>query len=295
MQENGLEDIIKNDVWGAVQEVLNFVLLNIGSEQEPIVFTVGLLITLILAILIASAVLKGVRVLLTRNMPSEDRMKFISVFRFIRYFIYIVILMVILSTAGIDIMVLLTASAALFVGLGLALREIFQDLIGGILIIIDKSLHVGDIIEVEGKVGRVIEINLRTTRAVTRDDKIIVIPNHKFIKDVVYNYTQNHKNTREVVEVRTALDADVNQVKKILLESAEEQKGILKSPAPFILLDNFGESSFVFGVYFFINDSFVDPKIKSELRFRIQEKFGKHGVRLHIPKQDIQIYENNKS
>lgn len=295
MQENGLEDIIKNDVWGAVQDVLNFVLLNIGSEQEPIVFTVGLLITLILAILIASAVLKGVRVLLTRNMPSEDRMKFISVFRFIRYFIYIVILMVILSTAGIDIMVLLTASAALFVGLGLALREIFQDLIGGILIIIDKSLHVGDIIEVEGKVGRVIEINLRTTRAVTRDDKIIVIPNHKFIKDVVYNYTQNHKNTREVVEVRTALDADVNQVKKILLESAEEQKGILKSPAPFILLDNFGESSFVFGVYFVINDSFVDPKIKSELRFRIQEKFGKHGVRLHIPKQDIQIYENNKS
>lgn len=293
MQENGI-DIIKDDLWGAIQDVLSFVLINLGSKQEPIVFTVGLLITLILAILIASAVLKGVRMLMTRNMPSEDRLKFISVFKFIRYFIYVVIFMVILSTAGIDIMVLITASAALFVGLGLALREIFQDLIGGILIIIDKSLHVGDIIEVENKVGRVIEINLRTTRAVTRDDKIIVIPNHKFIKDVVYNYTQNHKNTREVVEVRIGLDADVAQVRDLLIESAQIQKGILKSPAPFVLLDNFGESAFVFGVYFFINDSFMDPKIKSELRFRIQENLGKHGIRLHIPKQDIFVHKDSR-
>jgi len=78
-----------------------------------------------------------------------------------------------MSAAGIDITILITASAALFIGLGLALQELFQDLIGGVFIILDKSLRVGDIIEVDEKVGKVFEIKLRTTRAITRDDKII--------------------------------------------------------------------------------------------------------------------------
>ncbi len=74
----------------------------------------------------------------------------------------------------------------------------------------------GDIVEVDGKVGKVFEIKLRTTRAITRDDKIIIIPNHKFISDIVYNYTQNHKTTRENVKIGVAYGSDVQLVTKIL-------------------------------------------------------------------------------
>ena len=114
-----------------------------------------------------------------------------------------------MSAAGINITLLLTASAALFVGLGLALQDIFQDIIGGIFIITDKSVHVGDIVEVDGKVGKVFEIKLRTTRAITRDDKVIIIPNHHFITDIIYNYTQNHKTTREKIIIGVAYGSDV--------------------------------------------------------------------------------------
>ena len=140
-----------------------------------------------------------------------------------------------LSASGIDITVLITASAALFVGLGLALQELFQDIIGGIFIMVDKSLAVGDIVEVDGKVGRVYEIKLRTTRALTRDDKVIIIPNHKFISDTIYNYTQNHKTTRENVKVGVAYGSNTTLVREILVDCAKRQNGVLKTPKPFVL------------------------------------------------------------
>ena len=194
--------------WEAINEFLNTG-FHIPTNDGEIHLTIGHLLLLIAAFVVTSFVLKWTRNLLTRKMEQEDKLKFISVFKFIKYVVYLAVILLTMSAAGINVTVVLTASAVLFVGLGLALQELFQDIIGGIFIIIDKTLHVGDIIEVDGKVGKVFEIKLRTTRAITRDDKVIVIPNHKFISDIVYNYTQNHKTTREAVRVGVAYGSDV--------------------------------------------------------------------------------------
>jgi small-conductance mechanosensitive channel len=223
-------------------------------------------------------------------MNETDKQKFVSVFKFIKYVVYIVVVFAVLSLAGINITPFLAASAALLVGLGLALQELFQDVIGGIFIIVDKSLLVGDIIEVDNRVGRVIEIKLRTTRAITRDDKIIIIPNHKFITDLICNYTQNHKTTREFVRVGVAYGSDTVLVKELLLECANEQSGVLKSPKPFVLFEDFGDSALMFSIYFFITDSFVDPRIKSEIRFRIDEKFRANNISIPFPQRDVHVF-----
>ena len=194
-----------------------------------------------------------------------------------------------MSAAGINITILLTASAALFVGLGLALQELFQDIIGGIFIIVDKSLSVGDIVEVDGKVGRVFEIKLRTTRCITRDDKVVIIPNHKFISETIYNYTQNHKTTRESVKVGVAYGSDVTLVTKILEESVMSQKGVLKSPKPFVLFEDFGDSALMFAINFYINDSFSDPRIKSAIRYKIDAKFRENNISIPFPQRDVHI------
>ena len=294
MQENeGIKKVIEQDIWGTIKEFLNYELIYVGSESGPVIFTVGLLLSFILSVIFATLVLRGIRILVSRNMPYEDKLKVVSVFGFIRYFVYIILFLHFLSAAGVNIILLLTASAALFVGLGLALRELFQDIIGGIAILIDQSLHVGDIIEVDNKVGRVIEVRLRTTRALTRDDKIIIVPNHKFISDIVYNYTQNHNSTREFVQVRAPFGSDTQLVKTLLLECAAEQKGILKSPEPFVLLEEFAESAHLFGLYFYIEDSFVDPKIKSELRFKIDAKFKEHHINIPFPQRDVHFFEKS--
>ena len=284
-----IEDVVKEDIWGGIQDFLNAG-FHYGEGASRVDITFGLLILVFISFIIASFILKWIRVLFTRKMDINDKNKFISVFKFIKYITYIIVVFVVLSLAGVNVTPFLAASAALLVGLGLALQELFQDIIGGIFIIVDKSLLVGDIIEVNGKVGRIVEIKLRTTRALTRDDKIIIIPNHKFITETIFNYTQNHKMTRESVSVGVAYGSDVRKVERLLLQSVLEQKGVLKTPKPFALFENFGDSSLDFSVYFFINDSFADPKIKSEIRFRVDALFRENGVTIPFPQRDVDVY-----
>jgi len=289
-----LTQVLENDVWVNIKEFLNMG-LHIGEGNKSIHITIGLLLLLTIAFLVTGIALKWMRRLFTRKMEKDDKLKFISVFKFIKYVVYVIVVLITVSAAGIDITILLTASAALFVGLGLALQELFQDVIGCIFIILDKSLSVGDIIEVDGKVGKVFEIKLRTVRAVTRDDKVVVIPNHKFISDTIYNYTQNYNTTRENIKLGVAYGSDVALVTRILEEVANEQGGILKNPEPFVLFEDFGDSALLFSLNFYIDDSFIDPKIKSDLRYQIDAKFRENNISIPFPQRDVHLFQDFKS
>ncbi|MBT8321023.1 MAG: mechanosensitive ion channel [Eudoraea sp.] len=284
-------EFLEKDVWGTIKEVLNMG-LHLGEGEKSIHITIGLLLLLVLAFLVTSFLLKWLRHLLTRKMQGDDKLKFISIFKFIKYFIYVSVILLTMSVAGIDITILITASAALFVGLGLALQELFQDVIAGIFIITDKSLLVGDIIEADGKVVRVFEIKLRTTRAITRDDKVIIIPNHKFISDVIYNHTQNRDTTRESVNVGVAYGSDVQKVTQLLMDCAMQHPGVLKSPEPFVVFEDFGDSALLFGLKFHVSDSFNSPIIKSELRYKIDQAFRENQVTIPFPQRDVHLYQN---
>lgn len=293
MQRNAekVKEVIEQDIWGSIQDFLNITIYPFnGSGEGDINITVAIVLLVVLAFVITTVVLRAIRVFLTRKLELNDKLKFISVFKFIKYLVYIIVIIITLSSAGINITVLLTASAVLFVGLGLALQELFQDIIGGLFIIVDKSLQVGDVIEMEGRVGRVMDIKLRTTRVLTRDDKVMIIPNHKFISDILFNYTQNQKTTREFVKVGVAYGSDTEKVQAILLECAKEQTAILKKPESFVLFEDFGDSALVFSLHFFVTDSFVDPKIKSELRFKIDHLFRLNGISIPFPQRDIHMF-----
>ena len=284
---NQISEVIEQDIWGNIKDFLDFTLLT-----KPFELTVGVVLLVIFVFILTSVVLRVIRNFIASKLLNEDKLKFISVFKFVKYVVYLIVILITLSSSGVDISILLTASAALFVGVGLALQELFQDIIGGIFIILDKSLLVGDIVEIDNKVARVFEIKLRTTRALTRDDKVMIIPNHKFISDTVYNYTQNHRTTRECVNVGVAYGSDTQKVKSLLLECVDKQKGVLKNPNPFVLFEDFGDSALLFGVYFYIGDSFTDPKIKSELRFKIDDSFRQNGISIPFPQRDIHVIPN---
>jgi len=287
-----ISEVVKEDIWGSIKEFLNWG-FHYGKGENEIHITIGLLLLVIIAFVVTSYVLVGIRKLYTRKMDETDTNKFISIFKFIKYTVYIIVVFAVLSLAGVNVTPVLAASAALLVGVGLALQDIFQDVLGGIFIIVDKSLLVGDIIEVNGRVGRVIEIKLRTTRAITRDDKIFIIPNHKFITDTILNYTQNHKQTRECVKVGVAYGSDTALVKELMLSSVKEDKRILKRPAPYVIFEDFGDSALVFSIYFFISDSFIDPFIKSDIRFKIDNLFRENNVTIPFPQRDVHLFTQN--
>ena len=273
----------------AVRDFLSYEIF----DSDTVRITIGTFLTIIVAIIVVTYLLRLIHKLVTTKLPEEDKNKFVSIFGFLKYLFYILTVVTILHSSGVDLTVLLTASAALFVGLGFALQYLFQDIISGILIILDQSLHVGDIIEVENKVGRVFEIRLRTTRALTRDDKVLVIPNHKFLTDSIYNYTQNHKTTRESLKIGVAYGSDVDLVSRLLEEVAYEHKRVLKSPRPFVLFDDFGDSALMFSLNYYITDSFSDPKIKSAMRYRIDAKFRENSIQIPFPQRDVHLFGAN--
>ena len=140
--EEGVEKAIETDIlgWGSIKEFLNYgPRWNAGTDKE-IHLTVGMLLLVILVFLITTYALRFFRKFYTRKMEIEDKNKFISIFSFFKYVIYLFVIIITLNSAGVQITALLAASAALFVGLGLALQELFQDVIGGVFIITDKSL-----------------------------------------------------------------------------------------------------------------------------------------------------------
>src|SRR5690606_11676200 len=230
-------------------------------------------IILVLVLLVATVVLRLIRKLITRNMPYSDKRKFKVVFSYGTWVIYVIIFLLTFHALGVNVTGIFAASAALLIGVGLALQTLFQDIISGVFILVDQTVHVGDIIELEGKVGRVEEIKLRTTRATTADNKMLIIPNHLYLTNSLYNWTQNGTITRESVSVGVAYGSDVQLVKKLLLQAANEQEVVLKEPEPAVLFTDFGDSSLNFRVVFTLNDSFNARFPQSQIRFRIDELF----------------------
>lgn len=273
-----------------IKELLGLSLI----KTEDINVTIGALIAVILAFFITSLILKVVRKLITRNLPLEDTNKFISIFQFIKYLVYIFVIMFALRISGVDISVLLTASAAIFIGLGFALQQLFQDLIAGVLIILEQSLKVGDIIELDGKIGKVQKISLRSTRAYTRNQRVMIIPNHMFMSDLLFNWTQNNNIVRDNVSVGIAYGSDTLLVKELLINAALSIGEILPDPKPAVLFDDFGDSSLNFTVNFYVDDAFIVQRIKSDLRFEIDKKFRENNISIPFPQRDLHVYQDKE-
>lgn len=244
-------------------------------------------IFVVIALFITSYLLKLVRRFITRKMPENNKVKFVSVFSYVKWLVFLIIFLIALDASGVNVTAVFAASAVLLIGVGLALQTLFQDIISGIFILVDQSVHVGDIIELEGKVGRVLDIRLRTTRAVTVDNKVLVIPNHLYLTNILFNWTENGSETRESVEVGVAYGSNIDLVKKLLLKAANEHKTILKRPEPKVLFTNFADSSLNFKIVFTLADSFETRFIQSDIRFAIDKAFRENNISIPFPQRDV--------
>jgi len=262
---------------------------------ESISFTPKSILIVIFVFILTSLLLKLFRKIIYRTLSNDAKIKFKSIFSFINYFIYIIVILITFQNIGINVTAIFAASAALLVGVGLALQTYIQDIISGILILVDQSVHVGDIIEVEGQVGKVENIKLRTTRAVTRENKVLIIPNHKFLISTLFNWTENGVITKEQVAVGVAYNSDVDQVTQLLLDVANENNKVLKNPSPFVIFDDFGDNALQFQIFFAVKSSFESNLVKSEIRYAIFKAFKKEGIEIPFPQRTVSFLNPPKA
>jgi len=275
-----------------IVEEANSILDYTFTFSKEISISFKALLFVVVALVFTAFLLKLIRRFVTRKMPANDKVKFVSVFSYIRWVVFIVIFLIALDASGVNVTAVFAASAVLLIGVGLALQTLFQDIISGVFILVDQSVHVGDIIELEGKVGRVLDIRLRTTRAVTIDNKVLIIPNHLYLTNILFNWTENGTQTRESVTVGVAYGSDVELVRKILFDAAKNHKTVLKSPIPRVLFTDFADSSLNFKLIFTLNDSFETRFVQSDLRFEIDKKFRENGVSIPFPQRDVHVFQN---
>lgn len=258
-------------------------------HYKSLIITPLSLLVILTIIALTGIVLKVIKRILFKKITAIDHGRSHALYQILKYIFWVVAILMSLQSAGIDLSILLAGSAALLVGIGLGLQNIFNDFSSGIFILLERTITVGDIIEVNDIVGEVKEIRLRTTKILTRDDTILLVPNHKFISESVLNWSENDWNTRFSVKVGVAYGSDVHLVKKCLLEAAIQHTGISESPTPLVRFSDFGESSLDFELLFWTVHIFRVKEIQSDLRFTIDEAFKQNQIQIPFPQRDIHI------
>lgn len=266
-----------------LQDFLNYK-ISLGDNLE---LTPKLIFITVFAFFVTWFVLRLFKRIVYRTLSEDAKLKFSGIFTFVNYFVYVVVVLITFDTLGIKVTALFAASAALLVGVGLALQTFIQDIISGIFIIADQSVNVGDIVEVDGQVGRVVNITLRTTRAVNRENKVLIIPNHKFLTSILFNWTENGSLTRELIHVGVAYNSDMDKVTALLTGIAANHSKVLKNPPPKVLFNDFGDSSLELTLVFTMNRSFEANAVKSDLRFNILARFRKEGIEIPFPQRVV--------
>ncbi len=262
-------------------------------DSGEIHITVQTILVLVITLLLTHLILRSVRRLVTKKLPADYKLRFKTVFGFLKYIIFLIVIITTLDASGIKITALVAASAALFVGLGFGLQRLFEDVISGIVIISDKSIFLDDVITINGVEAKIFEINIRTTKAITQENKVLIIPNHKFVTEVVVNWTQNNPTVREEVNVSVAYGTDVDKFKTLLEEVALKHDKVLKDPKPFALFEYFGDSGLDFKLCFFTKSTFEVPRIKSDLRFAIYHEVEKQKIEIPFPQRVVHVKNEN--
>lgn len=263
-----------------VYDTMNSVIFSIGDTHIKISSLVALACFLLIVTLILKLIKRSIY-----SVSSFDKAKKYSIYTLIRYFLMVIVIILSLQILGFDLSVLLAGSAALLVGLGLGIQNLFSDYISGLIILIDSSVKVNDVIEVNSIVGTVQEINLRTTTILTRDDKYIILPNTLLTRNELINWTHNELASRFEVSVGVDYSSDVKLVMQLLKDAAIEEKNILTIPEPFVRFTDFGDSSINFSVFFWVEDVFRVENAKSQLRVTIFEKLAANNITIPFPQR----------
>ncbi len=209
----------------------------------------------------------------------------------LHYVIIAVGLSVALQTAGINLTAVLAAGAVFAVGIGLAMQSVAQNFVSGIILLIERSVRPGDVIEIEGLLCRVSRMGIRATVVETRDATEIILPNSTLSQGAVTNYTLANTSYRLRFKVGVVYGADMKRVYESLIEAAREVEQRDSSREPEAIIVDFGDNAVVFEVGLWIRDPWGQRVIRAALADRIWWTFKDSDIVIAFPQLDVHFDE----
>ena len=215
--------------------------------------------------------------------------------KFIDILIYSIVALIILKTFGVDLTTIAVIGGAVGVGIGFGLQKIASNFISGIILLFEKSVEVGDIVELDnGSIyGTVRHFGGRYTLVEASDGKEIMIPNEEFIINRVTNWTYSNNRARIEVQIGIAYQSDLNKAKEIMLSCAKSHKRCITYPEPECFVTSFNDYDITMTLYFWIND-IVDGRMgaKSDVMIDIFNNFKENNIEIPFPQRELKIIED---
>ena len=280
------------ELWTRLQDSLGAALFTVGNTP---VSTAGLF--RVLVILVAawwlSKALRHALARLSKRWPGMNPASVYAFGRVIHYSLLVLGLVIGLSTIGIDFSNLALLFGALGVGIGFGLQNMVSNFVSGLIILFEKSLKVGDFVELEsGVVGEVREINMRSTRITTNDNIDILVPNSEFVNGRVVNWTLDEAYRRIHVPFGVAYGSDKEKVRKAALEAAERVPYTLRGVngrEPQVWFVKFGDSSLDFELVVWLTPEAVKrpSRVQAEYLWEIHSSLAEHELEVPFPQRDV--------
>ena len=223
---------------------------------------------------------------LFHRMPDDPGVRF-AVVTLCRYAVLALTAIAALGAIRLDMAKISVVLAALGVGLGFGLQEIISNFVCGIILLLERPIRIGDVVTVAGTTGKVDRIHIRATTIVNADNQSMIVPNREFITGNLVNWTHKDKILRVPIKLGVAYGTDPDQVVDLLLSVARRDPDVLISPAPAAMLEGFGESSLLFGLYAFVPDPGLVGPVRHRLCSEIQRRFAEEGIVIPLPTREL--------
>jgi small-conductance mechanosensitive channel len=267
-------------------ELLDIPLFSLGGTPVTVatlvVFVVIVALTFLVSHLIQKALLRALRM---RKVKDEGTLEVAR--RLLHYLVLATGLAVGLQTIGINLSALFAAGAVFAIGLGFAMQNIMQNFVSGVILLTERSIKPGDVLQVEGRFVRVQKMGIRATIARTLDEEEIIVPNSAIVQSTVTNYTLRDSLYRLRCTVGVVYGSDMKQVREVLERVVEGIEWRVKDRQPVVLLTEFGSSSVDWEVSVWMDDPWRVRRARSELNQAIWWALKEAGITIAFPQLDV--------
>lgn len=204
---------------------------------------------------------------------------------------FVLFFVISLSIAGIPLTVFTVVGGALAIGIGFGSQNIVNNFISGLILMAERPLKVGDVVEVDSITGTVLEIGTRATRIRTLENKIWIVPNSMFLEKAVLNWSNHTAIIRAEVDVGVAYGSDLERVRTLALKVLQDMPFIEKSPQARVIFNDFGDNSLMFKLLFWADLEKVDSlmQCRSDIRFALEKVYREAGIEISYPQRDLHL------
>lgn len=283
-------------IFGALEPTISYLdelYFKIGKIKISLYLIIKAIIVLLTVFWLSGLISRKSKSYFENNKNIKSSTKGI-ISKFIDIIIYSVVFIIILKTFGVDLTALAVIGGAIGVGIGFGLQKIASNFISGIILLFEKSVEVGDIVELDnGSIyGTIKHFGGRYTLVEAMDGKEIMIPNEEFIIGKVTNWTYSNNRARIDIKIGVAYDSDLKKTKEIMLQCALDHKKCIKYPEPECYVGSLNEYDISMILYFWIND-IVEGRMgaKSDVMIDIFDKLKENNIKIPLPQRELKIIE----